>query len=205
MNEYLLSPSQDLLDEVAGRTRQLRGRRRGLGADSATEATLVARAVAGNARSCRLRAGAERRGRTTGTVLSELNRAEARVVGRSRRSTNIYSAEVAQRQQATASSDTPGTDRRAHWCPRRDRARCSASRSTRCGSSFASRRGSASSSRPSASLSDRDTARAAALDDRRARPGREASCVRRRVMRRRLRMSSRRRWRRRRRRSRSWR
>jgi methyl-accepting chemotaxis protein len=105
MNEYLLSPAPDLLDEITAARATFASSLRGLGADNDTERPLVAGAVAGNQTFLRTFEAQRKSGAGTGATLERLNRAEARVVGPLATLDQIYVREVASRQGEKASSD----------------------------------------------------------------------------------------------------
>ncbi len=105
MNEYLLSPSPDLLAEIPAANADFQAAVGGLGADSSTEGPLAARAVAGN-RSFLLAFEALRRSRSAPAVaIAQLNKAESQVVGPLDSLGRIYTSEVARRQQQKTSAD----------------------------------------------------------------------------------------------------
>jgi methyl-accepting chemotaxis protein len=104
MNEYLLSPSHDLLDEIATERASFGSALSSLASDDATERPLVARAVAANGAFLRTFAAVRANGQGTGTVLERLNRAEAQVVGPLASLDKTYVRAVAQREGEKASS-----------------------------------------------------------------------------------------------------
>ena len=105
MNEYVISPSQELLDEIDGQRAAFSAAVSGLGADNDVERPLVARAVAADTAFQRTFESARANGVTDAAILKRLNQAEARVIGPLTSLGGIYTREVALRQSERRAAD----------------------------------------------------------------------------------------------------